>query len=85
MTTATEHIIKKSDDESRKRAFEHQMEDFIKRWRSDDRYDGAQFEAQLIMLMRQIYEDAQAPLLKQIMEMTTYMAVPTFPTKLTPI
>ena len=56
MTTKLEYI---------KRDFEYQMESFLNQWKPTDRFEASQFEAQLFSLVRQIYADAQAPILKQ--------------------
>lgn len=53
-------------DERRKRAFEYQIESFLNQWKPDDRQEASQFEAQLISLVRQVYADAQAPILDQM-------------------
>ena len=81
MQTATD-AIKTRDGERRKMVFENMIEAFSQQYCPQDRYDAAKFEAQLFSIARQIYEDAQAPLLKHITEMATYIATPTFPTKL---
>lgn len=64
MQTATE-MSKQQDGERRKRAFEYQMESFLNQWKPGDRREASEFEAQLISLVRQIYTDAQAPILEQ--------------------
>lgn len=48
------------------RVFVQQMEQFWKRWAPEDRYEAATFHAELSMLIRQTYRDAQEPLMKQL-------------------
>jgi hypothetical protein len=43
--------------------FEQLMESFVKRWAPDDKYEIAQFDSELHSLIRQVYQDAQKPLL----------------------
>ena len=59
----------------RKRGFELRMEHFINEWApEDDRFSRAAFETELIALVREIYADAQAPLLDHLSKIT--MAMP---------
>lgn len=59
------------------RIFELQMEQFWKNWAPDDKYEAARFQAELSSLVRQIYREAQDPLLKQMMALMATM--PTLP------
>ncbi len=68
--------LERDADAKQKKEFEYMVEGFIKRWRSNDRYDGAQFEAELITIIRQVYTDAQAPLLKHITDIAMRMPFP---------
>lgn len=53
-------------EQANRRVFECMTEAFFKRWAPHDRYEAAQFHAELAMLTRQIYTDAQAPVFKQL-------------------
>jgi hypothetical protein len=55
-----------------KRMYELQMESFVRQWAPDDPYEHAQFDAQLFSLVRQIYCDAQAPVLEQLGKVASY-------------
>ena len=68
MQTAMEHFRK----EREKRVFELGMEDFLRQWAPDDPYERAQFEAQLFSLVRQIYCDAQEPILEQLGKVASF-------------
>ena len=59
------------------RIFELQMEQFWKNWAPDDKYEAARFNAELSLLVRQIYREAQEPLHKQMTAMLSLL--PTFP------
>lgn len=64
MPTATGMIDNAKLDEGRNRMiFEQMMESFIKRWAPEDKYEIARFDAELHSLLRQVYRDAQDPLL----------------------
>lgn len=63
MTTATDSIMKGRDEHLNKLIFERMMESFIKRWAPDDKYAIAQFDSELHALIRQVYRDAQDPIL----------------------
>jgi hypothetical protein len=52
--------------ELRERDLERRIRLFTDAWKPEDRRSASDFEAQLIMLVRQIYADAQEPLLKHI-------------------
>ena len=75
MTTATE-AIKADASERRKRTFEYQIEGFLNQWKPQDRYEASQFEAQLISLVRQIYADAQEPVLDHLTKIAMAMPLP---------
>lgn len=66
MNTATEEAINNGDKERRKRVFEYQIEAFIETWKPYDRRNASRFETELIMLIRQVYADAQEPILEQL-------------------
>ena len=51
------------------RIFELTMEEFTRRYRPSDPYEGSQFDRLLHTLVRQIYREAQHPLLNQISKM----------------
>jgi hypothetical protein len=51
------------------RVFEVMLEAFITRYRPTDPLDGATFDMAVHTLVRNIYRDAQAPLLAQIAKM----------------
>lgn len=53
--------------------FERMMEAFVKRYAPDDLPEAAQFHAELHSLVRQIYRDAQEPLLNYITKITESM------------
>jgi hypothetical protein len=57
--------------------FECRMEAFSKRWAPEHQPDVAHFHAELHCLVRQIYADAQAPILKQLTDI--YAAMPMSP------
>lgn len=73
MTTAAE-AIQQSSQERQRRVFELQIESFLNQWAPDDRYERSQFESQFHSLVRQIYMEAQQPLLDQINKIA--MAIP---------
>lgn len=74
MTTATK-AIKSREGEHRKMAFEYGIESFLNQWKPQDRREASQFEAQLHSLVRQIYIDAQAPILDRFTQLA--MLIPT--------
>jgi hypothetical protein len=79
MSTATEIGMMQRETEMRKRGFEQRMEHFINEWAPEDnRFSRAAFETELIVLVREIYADAQAPLLDHITKIV--MAMPWPPT-----
>lgn len=55
------------------RVFEQRLRNFIETWKPEDRFDASDFEAQLVMLVRQIYTDAQAPLMDHISKLVSTM------------
>ena len=73
MVMADHTALKREHD---RKQFEYQMEDFIKRWAPDDRYERSQFDAQLISLVRQIYADAQQPVLDQLGKVAMFSPLP---------
>ena len=75
MPTATE-AIKSREAEHRKQAFEYGIESFLNQWKPQDRYEASQFEAQLHSLVRQIYIDAQAPILDRFTKLAMSMPMP---------
>ena len=77
MTTATE-AIKTREDARRKMAFEYQIESFLNQWKPQDRYEASQFEAQLNSLVRQIYVDAQQPILDRFTKLAMSVPMPSF-------
>lgn len=58
--------MKKADQERNARTFELMMEQFIRKWSPQDCRQGADFQAQLHSLVRQIYRDAQEPVLDRL-------------------
>lgn len=77
MQTATE-AIKNREDANRRMAFEYQIEQFLNQWKPQDRYEASQFEAQLHSLVRQIYTDAQAPILDRFTKLAMSIPMPSF-------
>ena len=77
MQTATS-VLDQERDAKNERMLELYMEQFWKRWAPDDKYEAAQFHAELHSLVRQIYRDAQEPLIKQWTAVIA--AMPLFPT-----
>jgi len=75
VTTATE-AIKSREGERRKMAFEYGIESFLNQWKPQDRYEASQFEAQLHSLVRQIYADAQEPILDRFTKLAMSIPVP---------
>ncbi len=67
----------KMDKERQTRMFEAMIESFLKRWMPEDRRDAAEFDRDFHMLVRQIYRDAQEPLLDHITKLAS--AMPMFP------
>lgn len=76
MTTATDATIKQADEARQRAMFEHMIEDFIKRWKPSEPYDQHQFEAQLFSIVRQIYRDAQQPVLDQLTKIAMSVPMP---------
>lgn len=77
MNTATAIDTKRHEEELNRRMFEQMIEQFTKRYRPSDSYDAAEFDSALFSLVRQIYRDAQQPLLDQITKIA--MCAPIFP------
>jgi hypothetical protein len=71
MSTAMD--MNKREKELQARAFEARAEDFFKRWSPGNSREDAEFHRDLMMLVRTIYQDAQAPLLDHIMKMSATM------------
>jgi hypothetical protein len=64
--TLTAMHIAENDKKRNTAIFEQQVEDFFRRFAPEDRSERVQFELSLFSLVRQIYADAQEPLLKQL-------------------
>lgn len=75
MSTACE-LSEAAAKERKQQIFQQQMEAFYKRWEPRDRYDAAQFNTELMMLVRQIYADAQEPLLKHMTSIVSAYSSP---------
>lgn len=69
MTTATESIMARNDEARQRAMFEDMIEHFTKSYRPSDPYEASEFDTQLHSLVRQIYRDAQQPLLDHITKM----------------
>ena len=78
MQTAIEASIKARQDEVRKRCFEYDIESFLNQWAPVDPYERSQFEAQLHSIIRQVYTDAQAPVLEQFSKLAMSIPLPQF-------
>lgn len=76
MNTATQ--IGMMERESEKRGFELRVESFLRQWAPDDLRERAEFEMQLISLVRQIYTDAQAPVLDHFTKLAMSIPMPSF-------
>jgi hypothetical protein len=76
MPTATEAIGAR-EAAHRKMVFEYQIESFLNQWKPQDRYEASQFESQLISLIRQVYTDAQEPIMAHFTKVV--MALPVMP------
>lgn len=74
MTTMGADMIEHEETRA-KRVFELSMEAFLRAWAPSDSYERSQFEAQLFSLVRQIYRDAQEPVLKQLGEIGKYVTL----------
>ena len=66
MKTADTEILQQEDDDRRSRTFEYRMRDFQLNWMPDDPHEAVQFETELFMLCKQIYRDAQKPILEHL-------------------
>jgi hypothetical protein len=73
MSTAMD--MQKFDKERQTRLFEQMMESFLKEWLPEDHYMAIDFERDFHMLVRQIYRDAQEPLLDHIAKISGAMAM----------
>lgn len=80
MSTAIDMM--KMDKERQARMFEAMIEAFLKEWMPEDHYMAIDFERQFHMLVRQIYRDAQEPLLEHITKLAS--AMPMFPQSIGP-
>lgn len=63
-------------DELNERMLEARIKAFIANYRPKEGPEQTDFEGDLMMLVRQIYADAQAPLLKNITQMFSVMPMP---------
>lgn len=61
--------------EMNERMLDGRIKAFIANYRPKEGWEQTDFEGDLLMLVRQIYADAQAPLLKQITDMCAVMPV----------
>jgi len=73
MSTAMD--MQKFDKERQTKLFERMMESFLKEWMPEDHYMAVDFERDFHMLVRQIYRDAQEPLLDHIAKISGTMAM----------
>ncbi len=78
MKTATQVGLEQRAESDRRRAFEYQMESFLNQWKPADSYEASEFSAQLISLVRQIYTDAQRPVLDQFTKLAMSLPTPLF-------
>jgi hypothetical protein len=62
--------------EREKRRFELMMEAFFKEWAPQDGFDRDRFDRELFSLVRQIYHDAQVPVLEQLGKIASHMLFP---------
>jgi hypothetical protein len=56
----------------KQRAFEARMEAFIQQWAPEESYSRARFDMELIQLVREIYNDAQQPVLEQLGKLVSF-------------
>lgn len=74
--TMVDHEKRREDLD--RRMFEQMAESFFKKWSPQgDNYQIARFHAEFYSLVRQIYRDAQEPVLKQMTQVMS--AMPMFP------
>lgn len=78
MNTATAIGMMERETEMRKRGFELQLESFMRQWGPDDPRERAEFEMQFVSLVRQIYTDAQAPILDRFTKLAMSIPMPSF-------
>jgi hypothetical protein len=64
--TKADSAMAASDKDRKKRLFEYRLDAFLKQYRPDDPHLAHRFECELILLVREVYADAQEPLLKAI-------------------
>lgn len=65
MSNATE-MIEQSQKDRNQYVFEHRIEDFLKKYAPSDPWLRGEFDRDLLFIVRQIFEEAQAPILKQL-------------------
>lgn len=58
--------VQKMRAEQEERRFEYMARNFFSRWTPQDRAEAAAFNAELFVLVRQIYHDAVTPLAEQM-------------------
>lgn len=75
MNTALMVDHEKRNKELNERMLDARIKAFIANYRPKEGWEQTDFEGDLLMLVRQIYADAQAPLLKQITDMCAAMPV----------
>lgn len=68
--------VRKREQESQSRAFEARAQQFFEDWSPGSPQDDAAFHRDLMMLVRTIYQDAQAPLLDHITKIVSM--IPSF-------
>lgn len=69
--------MENDQDAKDERILFHHMESFWKRWAPEDRREAGEFHAELHNIVRHVYREAQAPLLKQLNAIIG--AMPMFP------
>ena len=74
-TTALMADHEKRAADINERMLDARIKAFIANYRPEDPVERTDFEGDLLMLVRQIYADAQAPLLKHITQMVSAMPV----------
>ncbi len=70
--------ISQIDAERDMARFQAMAQRFFKKWSPQDNYDKAEFNADFYSLVRQIYMDAQQPLLDRLAHLSIYAAHPAF-------
>lgn len=74
MTTAIDTA--KRDETRQREMFQFMIESFVKRWAPANIHDAGQFHAEFHAIVRQIYRDAQEPLLSYITELAIPLPMP---------